>query len=140
MLQRCTVFFSFFALVSCATVQPRQPQLSPPVVKIYKVPRGDYCDVQISVANRYSWDIEMSYIDIAVTDSSGRIIGRTKGTPPSHIYQAGLTTAIDRFIDESCQEISGLKIYSLVFSKVGGMLYTWNDKYQLELIGLRLAP
>jgi len=116
-------------VVGCATMASQAP-----LVRISKVPDGQTCKLALAVSNRYSADVEGNYMDIALTDRTGRILQRQQGYF-QHLFQSGYTTSISFPVRAGCDDIAGLKVYSLGFMRPGGGLFPGGERYELELVG-----
>lgn len=118
----------------------RKPALNPApkpahIVKIGKAADKSICNLSISVSNRYPYDIEGNYLDIALINKSGAIIGRKNGYFHQHIFQSGYTTTFSLATALGCDDVSGIKIYAMAFEMPGGLRFQGYNAYELKLDG-----
>lgn len=134
-----SIALSFLFISGCANRQYYQHQVSDepqrPIVKIGKIDGQETCRISISVFNRFPFDVEGNYVDIVLLDKTGQIIDRKKGYFHDYIFQSKNSNGIIYPTKVSCNDISGIKIYSLSFAMPGGRTFRGNDIYELKLVG-----
>jgi hypothetical protein len=97
---------------------------------------AEKCDISMSVTNRFPKDVQGNYIDIAFLNKSGMIIDRQKGIFET-IFQSGYTSTIPLKTRVRCEDVEGIKVYSLSFTNPATSQIT--ESYRLEIVGFTLT-
>ena len=117
-------------VVGCASTSP--------IVRISKTTSDAKCSISMAISNRYPRDVQGNYLDIALLSKSGAIIDRMKGTFNDRLFQSGYTNTISLNTRARCEDVEGIKVYTLSFANPSTGLFPGHGDYHLELVGFTL--